>query len=103
MLDTLLPLRLAISDFGEEIIIEDGSVTGATVMGLFDKMPDVPTMFDQGVESTAPMLVIPAADIPEDLIEHGTRLWADEDYYQVTGVERIKGELRLTLRELDHG
>jgi hypothetical protein len=99
MIDLTIPLKLAINDFGEEVILEDGSLPGQTLRGLFDNDPTSPEMFAVGVESTGPMLTLLVADVPDDLICHGTALRVADDDYKVTGIAKNKGELRLTLRK----
>ncbi|MFU8883105.1 MAG: hypothetical protein ACNA7Q_12120, partial [Rhodobacterales bacterium] len=97
-INTLLPLRLAIADFGTPAVFaaEPAPVTARV---LFDNFPEGANLHDMDIETTGPQLHCLVADIPAAALQHGAQLTIGDQGYAVVGVARQGGEATLTLRE----
>lgn len=84
--------------FGQTVTIEDGSLQGAEITGIFSAPFSAVNQFDGTVESSGPQVDIASSDAT--YIKHNGGILIDGTDYVVTGIQNDgTGWTRLYLRE----
>ena len=92
---------LADEFMGTDIIVDDGSIDGSSIRGVFESLFFAAEQYDGAVEMERPTLQVATTDV-ENFTEHQTRLYVAENNtdYLVTGINNNNdGWTRLILRE----
>lgn len=90
--------RFLSSRLATTITLDDGSISGVEIKGIFKNNFELVNQFDGRIESSGPVIKCATADVSS--VEHNQALWANNKDYVITGIQNDgTGWTRLFLRE----
>ena len=83
---------------GQTVTLDDGSLAGTEISGIFNAAFEAVNQFDGSVESSGPLVDCASVDVA--IVEHNQALRVNDTDYLVTGIQNDgTGWTRLYLRE----
>lgn len=95
---TAADIAAFIAAMGQPVTLDDGSLSGINISGIFSEPFDAINQFDGSVESSGPFVDCASSAVAD--VEHSQDLRVNDTDYVITGIQNEgTGWTRLYLRE----